>query len=105
MENAEINDALIPRANIVRCAPRLGAEIVGLRLSGEISEDILCVIRQLVRRHHVIFLRDQKHLDDAEYERLSERLCNVGSRPVHSDDDWSADNNHRFGPGLSIYVR
>ncbi|MDF0498852.1 TauD/TfdA dioxygenase family protein [Bradyrhizobium yuanmingense] len=102
MQNTRINDSLIPRNNIIRCAPRLGAEIVDLRLSGEISQDILCAIRQLVREHHVVFFRDQKHLDDAEHERLLERLDHVASGAVHVGDDRSASNDHRFGSGRSI---
>ncbi|UPJ79273.1 TauD/TfdA family dioxygenase [Bradyrhizobium sp. 183] len=102
MQNVKINEALIPQANIIRCAPRLGAEIVGFRLSAEISQDILCAIRQLLREHHAIFFRDQEHLDDVEYGRLLERLGNVGSEAVHSDDHRPARNDHRFSPGLSI---
>lgn len=101
MQNAKSDDAFIPRVNIIRRAPRLGAEIVNVRLSAETPQDTLYAIRHLVREHHVVFFRDQKHLEDAEHERLLERLGNAGSA-VHSDDDRSANMAHLFDPGLSI---
>ncbi|MFK4492198.1 hypothetical protein [Bradyrhizobium sp. USDA 336] len=57
MHNAKIGDAFIPRANILKRAPRLGAEIANVRLTAEMSQDVLCAIRQLVREHKVIFFR------------------------------------------------
>lgn len=37
MRNAGIADSFIPRANIVKCASRLGAEIVNAKLSAEFA--------------------------------------------------------------------
>ncbi|MGY4502247.1 alpha-ketoglutarate-dependent taurine dioxygenase [Bradyrhizobium sp. GM24.11] len=115
MRNATIVDAFIPRANIIKRAPRLGAEIVNVRLSAEMSQNVLCAIRELVREHRVIFFRDQKHLDDAEHERVVAMLGNVSSQPPlgapsvplstvanDSDDHWSTSIIPHVDTGLSV---
>lgn len=66
---------------------RIGAEIGGVRLSGELPAATLTAIRQALLRHKVIFFRDQKHLDEKGQEafgRLFGRL--VGHPTVPSLD-------------------
>lgn len=79
--NPGIDDSFIPRANIVKCASRLGAEIVNVRLSAEPPQDVLCAIRQLVCDHKVLFFRDQTHLDEVQHERLVTVLAKLGQQP------------------------
>ncbi|MBM7487938.1 alpha-ketoglutarate-dependent taurine dioxygenase [Bradyrhizobium sp. USDA 3686] len=62
---------VMPSVDVIRHAIRLGAEVRNIRLSGDLSEDVLQAIGRLLLEHKVIFLRDQQHLDDAEEERLS----------------------------------
>lgn len=113
--NAGIADSFIPRANIFKCASRLGAEIVNVRLSAESPQDVLCAIRQLVREHKVIFLRDQTHLDEVEHERLATVLAKLRKqhplgRPsvpssmaaTDSDDYRSTNITCHVEPGLSV---
>lgn len=113
--NAGIADSFIPRANIVKCASRLGAEIVNVRLSAESPQDVLCAISQLVRDHKVLFFRDQTHLDEVQHERLVTLLAKLGQQPplgrppapspiteIGSDDHWSTNITSHVDPGLSV---
>jgi alpha-ketoglutarate-dependent sulfate ester dioxygenase len=59
-------------------AGRIGAEIRGIRLSGDLDDAAVAAIRQALLRHRVIFFRDQTHLDDAGQEAFAARL----GRPV-----------------------
>lgn len=45
---------------------RIGAEVDGLRLSGDLSPDAVEEIRAALLTHKVIFFRNQHHLDDRE---------------------------------------
>lgn len=74
MSNMMTMDNVIPRSDIVESAARLGAEIKNIRLSDELSDEIICAISRLLLEHKVIFFRDQGHLDDAEQQRFAVRL-------------------------------
>lgn len=115
MRNARFVDTSIPRANIIRRGPRLGAEIVNVRLSADSPRDALCAIHELVREHKVIFFRDQNHLDDAEHKRLVTMLGKLSPQPplgsppgllstveIDSDDHWSTNVTYHVDPGLSV---
>ncbi|MER7208828.1 TauD/TfdA family dioxygenase [Streptosporangium sp. NPDC000239] len=49
---------------ITPVAGRIGAEIVGVRLGGELPAEVVKEIRAALLRHKVIFFRGQKHLDE-----------------------------------------
>lgn len=74
MSNKRAMDKIIPRADIVMTAARLGAEIKNVRLSDELSDEVIRAISQLLLEHKVIFFRDQGHLDNAEQQRFAARL-------------------------------
>jgi alpha-ketoglutarate-dependent taurine dioxygenase len=42
----------------------IGAEIRGVRISGELEPEVVAEIRRALLRNRVVFLRDQHHLDD-----------------------------------------
>lgn len=112
MRNARIVKTSIPLANIIRRGPRLGAEIVNVRLSADSPQDVLCAIYQVVLEHKVIFFRDQNHLDDAEYQRLVTVLTELSpqSSPprrlstaeIDTDDHWSMNITYHVDPGLCV---
>lgn len=82
MSNITIIDNVIPRADIVKRAARLGAEIKNVRLSGDLPDDVVRAINQVLLEHKVIFFRDQAHLDDAEQERFAVRLGKLVPHPT-----------------------
>jgi taurine dioxygenase len=49
-------------------AGRIGAEVRGVRLSGQLAAPTLAAIRHALHRHKVVFFRGQQHLDDAEHQ-------------------------------------
>jgi len=50
---------------------RIGAEIRGIELSGDLQPDVVREIEAALVRHKVIFFRGQQHLDDAEHEAFA----------------------------------
>jgi alpha-ketoglutarate-dependent sulfate ester dioxygenase len=64
--------------DITPVAGRIGAEIRGIALSGDLDADTIAAIRAALVRHKVIFFRDQDLLDDARQESFAE----VFGRPI-----------------------
>lgn len=52
-------------------AGRIGAEIRGVQLSGDLDGETVRAIEAAVVRHKVVFFREQTHLDDAEHEAFA----------------------------------
>ena len=82
MSSTTTIDNAIPRADIIKRAARLGAEIKNIRLSGDLSDEVVRAINQVLLEHKVIFFRDQGHLDDAEQERFAVRLGKLVPHPT-----------------------
>ncbi|GGT04302.1 TauD/TfdA dioxygenase family protein [Nonomuraea spiralis] len=54
----------MPSLTITPVAGRIGAEITGVRLGGDLHPDVVAELRQALLTHKVIFLRGQDHLDE-----------------------------------------
>jgi len=63
-------------------AGRIGAEIRGVRLGGDVDNATVEAIRAALYRHKVIFFRNQTHLDDAGQEAFAERLGDPLAHPT-----------------------
>ncbi|MEZ0362314.1 TauD/TfdA dioxygenase family protein [Mycobacterium sp. pUA109] len=51
---------------VTKLTSRIGAQIEGVRLGGDLDDATTDAIRQALLTHKVIFFRDQHHLDDAQ---------------------------------------
>lgn len=51
---------------VTKLGSRIGAEISGVHLGGEVAPSTVAEIRQALLTHQVIFFRHQHHLDDAQ---------------------------------------
>jgi alpha-ketoglutarate-dependent sulfate ester dioxygenase len=71
-----------PALEAVQVAGRIGAEIRGIRLSGDIADAAVAAIRQALVRHKVIFFRNQTHLDDSGQEAFAARLGTPVAHPT-----------------------
>jgi alpha-ketoglutarate-dependent sulfate ester dioxygenase len=63
-------------------AARIGAEVVGTRLSGDLPDATVRSVNAALLRHKVVFFRDQEQLDDAAQERFSALLGDVVPHPT-----------------------
>jgi alpha-ketoglutarate-dependent sulfate ester dioxygenase len=63
-------------------AGRIGAEISGVRLSGQLSLPTVAAIRDALVHYKVIFFRDQGHLDDAEQEAFARSFGDLAAHPT-----------------------
>jgi len=55
-------------------AGRIGAEIGGIDLSADLSDNTIAAIRAALVRHKVIFFRGQDEFDDSAQERFAAQL-------------------------------
>src|ERR1700745_3336850 len=62
--------------------PAIGAEIHGLRLSGDLPAETVTAIRDALLRHRVVFFRGQGHLDEAEHQAFAQLLGPIVPHPT-----------------------
>src|SRR5215467_5870834 len=62
--------------------PAIGAEIHGVRLSGDLPAETVTVIRDALLRHRVVFFRGQDHLDEAEHQAFARLLGPLVPHPT-----------------------
>lgn len=77
--NAAEVDSLL---DVVPVAGRIGAEVRGVALSGDLDDVTVAAIRAALVRHKVIFFRDQDQLDDAAQEAFAERFGHPIAHPT-----------------------
>ena len=63
-------------------AGRIGAEIRGVRLGGDLDAETVRQIEAALVRHKVIFFRGQNHLDDAEHEAFASLFGDPVAHPT-----------------------
>jgi alpha-ketoglutarate-dependent taurine dioxygenase len=62
--------------------PAIGAEIHGVRLSGDMPAKTMTAIRDALLRHRVVFFRGQDHLDEAEHQAFARLLGPLVPHPT-----------------------
>src|SRR5882762_4843241 len=62
--------------------PAIGAEIHGVRLSGELPAKTVTAIRDALLRHRVVFFRGQGHLEDPEHQAFARLLGPLVPHPT-----------------------
>jgi taurine dioxygenase len=76
--------AVAQRLDVRPITVRTGAEIHGVRLSGDLPDSTIAGIRQALLKHKVIFFRGQSHLDEAAHEAFTSRLGPLQSHPARA---------------------
>jgi taurine dioxygenase len=74
--------ALTADIEIRRVGGRIGAEIVGVRLSPDLPTSTIQAIDDALHAHKVVFFRDQGHLDDTAQEAFAARLGDPVAHPT-----------------------
>jgi alpha-ketoglutarate-dependent sulfate ester dioxygenase len=67
---------------VVPVAGRIGAEIQGVKLSGDLDPAIFNEIKQAVDTYKVVFFKDQDHLNDAKQEKFAKLLGELYAHPT-----------------------
>ena len=87
---------------------RIGAEVRGVRLSGQLESATIEAIRAALVRHKVIFFRGQTHLQDADQEAFAKLLGEPVSHPtvpvVDGSDYLLELDSHRGGRANSWHT-
>ncbi|WP_370246693.1 TauD/TfdA dioxygenase family protein [Nocardioides sp.] len=91
---------------VVRLGGRIGARVDGVRLGGDLADDVVAQLRAALLTHKVVFLRGQEHLDDDGHVAFAQRLghlttahptVNTGSAHVlslHATQGMAANSWH-----------
>ncbi|MEU8772425.1 TauD/TfdA family dioxygenase [Streptomyces sp. NPDC048606] len=78
---------------VTRIGGRIGAEIAGVRLGGDLAPETVAEVRAALLAHKVVFFRDQDHLDEASHEAFARLL----GTPVAHPTVPSADGRYALG--------
>jgi alpha-ketoglutarate-dependent taurine dioxygenase len=62
--------------------PAIGAEVRGVRLSGDLPAEMVTAIRHALLCHRVVFFRGQGHLDEAEHQAFARLLGPLVPHPT-----------------------
>lgn len=92
--------------DIVPVAGRIGAEVRGVPLSGDLDDDTVAAIKAALVRHKVIFFRNQLQLDDAEHEAFAARLGDPLAHPtvpVAEGSKFLLELNSKEGEAASLW--
>jgi alpha-ketoglutarate-dependent sulfate ester dioxygenase len=73
---------------VIPIGANIGAELRGIKLSGDLAPELVKDIRAAVMTHKVVFFRDQHHLDDAGQTAFTELFGEL-QKPIAK----SADNS------------
>jgi alpha-ketoglutarate-dependent taurine dioxygenase len=91
----------MPTTHITRVAGRIGAEVGGVRLGGDLPADVVAEIRLALLSHKVLFFRGQDHLDEERqvaFARLLGELTTAHPTvPALSDNAHILDLDYRNG--------
>ena len=94
------------RLDIVPVGGRIGAEIRGVRLSGDLDDAAVTAIRAALVKHKVIFFRNQSHLDDERHEAFAARLGEPLAHPtvpVAQGSQFLLELNSKEGEAASAW--
>ncbi|WKD32026.1 TauD/TfdA dioxygenase family protein [Streptomyces xanthophaeus] len=78
---------------VTRIGGRIGAEIGGVKLGGDLPDGTVAEIRAALLAHKVVFFRGQDHLDEAGHEAFAQLL----GAPVAHPTVPSADGRYALG--------
>ncbi|MFB7056512.1 TauD/TfdA dioxygenase family protein [Streptomyces vinaceus] len=93
MSTATRTQPVVTQPVVTRIGGRIGAEIGGVRLGGELPAEVVTEIRDALLAHKVVFFRDQDHLDEAGHEAFAQLL----GTPVAHPTVPSADGRYALG--------
>lgn len=74
------------RLEVTPVSGRIGAELSGLRLGGELDPAIVAGLRSALLRYKVLFIREQHHLDDAAHQAFARMLGTPVGHPTLPGD-------------------
>ena len=67
---------------IRRVAGHIGGEVQGLKLSADLSPEVVEHLNAALVKHKVLFFRGQAHLDDAQHQALGARFGRTVAHPT-----------------------
>lgn len=83
LETAEIaSQSFSCELEIIPVAGSIGAEIHGVKISGDLKPEVVDQIRAAVLKYKTVFFRDQNHLDDLGQEAFAAKFGELQKHPM-----------------------
>jgi alpha-ketoglutarate-dependent taurine dioxygenase len=79
---SSLSTSTIPDLQIRPVAGRIGAEVIGLRLSADLNQSVAEAIRQALYNFKVLFFRGQEHLDEPGQENFGRLFGDLVPHPT-----------------------
>lgn len=79
---AAVNLSLPAGVEVIPVAGRIGAELRGFHLGGDMRADEVAAIRAALLRYKVVFFRGQAHLDETSHEAFASLLGPLVKQPT-----------------------
>ncbi|AXB78771.1 TauD/TfdA family dioxygenase [Novosphingobium sp. P6W] len=95
------------RLEVLPVSGRIGAEITGAKLGGDLDAATVAGIRAALLTHKVVFLREQGHLDDGAHQAFARTLGTPVGHPTLPGDggDFLLElDSHRGGKANSWHT-
>lgn len=107
-----------PTISVHKLGGRIGAQIDGIRLGGDLGTATVDALGRALAEHKVLFIRDQHHLDDEQQQDFGRLLGTPAEHPImrHVDagraliqsidsDNGRADNWHTDATYLAAFPK
>ena len=92
------------RLSVTPLSPAIGAEVDGIDLGADISDEVIAQIRRALLEHCVLFFRDQS-LDVEQHKRLARRFGEIFIHPNYDTGDHDPEIvNISRKPGDKVIV-
>lgn len=88
--NSTMDEAQDTALDLRQLAGRIGAQVSGIRLSGDLPDQTVAAIRAALVRHKVLFFRGQQHLKIEDQEAFARRFGPLQGHPFSAMSKASA---------------
>lgn len=84
--NVHVDQALYCRFDVIPLSPKIGAELHGIKLSGDLSDEVIADIRRALLDYKVVFFRDQHDLTQEAHIAFARRFGELEIHPATPKD-------------------
>lgn len=89
--NIHVNASAFTYFEVKPLSPLIGAELAGIKLSGDLSDGTIAEIRKALLEYKVVFFRDQNHLTSDEHIAFARKFGPLEIHPATPKDQLNPE--------------